>query len=125
MCWNMIGEDRMSTRIQKLAVLCLFFVMVMMLASCEGSGIGAIPSGTPDHGNGTPAVIPTPDPSPVGVASPSTKGAYYAFVRKNQLWVAVNGTSPVQMTNFDYRNVPTVFWHAPTWSPQDHFIAGI
>jgi hypothetical protein len=115
----------MSKRLQMICVpLCLLLV-AWLLTSCSVSKVGTIPSGTPDHGNGTPAVIPTPDPSPVGVAPPSTKGAFYAFVRKNQLWVAVNGTSPVQMTNFDYRNVPTVFWHAPVWSSQDHFIAGI
>ena len=117
----------MSTRIQKLAVLCLFFVMAMMLASCGGSGIGAIPSGTPDHGNGTPAVIPTPASSPQAVvtAPASALGASYAFVRKDQLWVARDGAKPVQVTHFDYSNAPDVFWHLPSWSPGDHFIAFI
>jgi hypothetical protein len=58
-------------------------------------------------------------------APPNTTGAFYAFVRKSQLWVALGGASPVQVTNFDYTNVPNVFWHQPIWSPDDHFIAAI
>lgn len=107
-----------------LASSCLL-VVVLLLTSCSVSKVGTIPSGTPDHGNGTPAVIPTPDPSPVMAAPPNTTGAFYAFIRKNQLWVALNGASPAQVTNFDYGNAPNVFWHSPAWSPRDHFIAVI
>ena len=114
-------------RIQKLVVLSLLLIVAIVLASCGGSGIGAIPSGTPDHGNGTPAVIPTSTSSAgvVPTAPPSALGTSYAFVRKNQLWVAHNGTKPLQVTHFDYTNTPEIFWHLPSWSPDDHFIAFI
>ncbi len=115
----------MPKRLQTLLVCSCLLVVVLLLASCSVSKVGTIPSGTPDHGNGTPAVILTPDPSPVIAAPASTKGAFYAFVRRNQLWVALNGASPIQVTNFDFSNVPNVFWHLPVWSPQDHFIAVI
>src|SRR5437762_14144048 len=107
----------MFTRIQKLAVLCLFFVMALMLASCGGSGIGAIPSGTPDHGNGTPAVIPTPASSrqAVATAPASELRASYAFARKDQLWVARDGAKPVPLTYFDDANAPDVIRPVPSW----------
>lgn len=114
-------------RNQKPVVLCLLFVLVMVLTSCGGSGIGAIPSGTPDHGDGTPAVIPTLTSSPQAVVTAplSALGASYAFVRKNQLWVARKGAKPTQITHFDFTSTPDVFWHLPVWSPDDHFIAFI
>src|SRR5947209_14049003 len=102
----------MPKRLQTLLVCSCLLVVVLLLASCSVSKVGTIPSGTPDHGNGTPAVLPTSDPSPMMAAPTSTKGAFYAFVRKNQFWVALNGASPVQVTNLDYRSVPNVFWHA-------------
>jgi hypothetical protein len=115
-------------RNQKPLVFCLLFVVVvMMLASCGGSGMGAIPSGTPDHGDGTPAVIPTLTSSPQAVvtAASGTLGTSYAFVRKNQLWVARNGAKLAQITHFNFTSTPDVFWHLPAWSPDDHFIAFI
>lgn len=114
-------------RIQKLVVLSLFLIIAIVLASCGGSGIGAIPSGTPDHGNGTPAVIPTSTSSAgvVATAPPSALGTSYAFVRKNQLWVTHNVAKPLQVTHFDYTNTPDIYWHLPSWSPDDHFIAFI
>lgn len=117
----------MQRRLLKLVLLSLLAWMLIFLASCGFSGVGTIPSGTPDRGNGTPAVIPTPSPSPQTVlTAPSTAmGNFYAFVRDNQLWVALNGANPVQATHFDYTNLPNVFWHQPLWSPGDHFIAFI
>jgi hypothetical protein len=114
-------------RNQKPMVLCLLFMVAMVLASCGGSGIGAIPSGTPDHGDGTPAVIPTHASSPQAVvtAPSSALGTSYAFVRKNQLWVARNGGKPAQITHVDFTHTPDVFWHLPAWSPDDRFIAFI
>ncbi|HEX6482027.1 MAG TPA: hypothetical protein VF043_24550 [Ktedonobacteraceae bacterium] len=112
-------------RIQKLVVISLFLIIAIVLASCGGSGIGAIPSGTPDHGNGTPAVIPTSSPQKIVTAPPSASGTSYAFVRKNQLWVAYNAPKPQQVTHFAYTNTPDIFWHLPMWSPDDHFIAFI
>jgi hypothetical protein len=113
-------------KLQLLVILSLLLA-VLLLASCGSSGIGTIPSGTPDHGNGTPAVIPAASPTPQSIltAPPGALGATYAFVRKNQLWVALNGSKPVQVTHFNYINVPDVFWHQPLWSPDDHFIAFI
>ncbi len=117
----------MQRRLHKLLGLSLLVWLLISLASCGTSGIGTIPSGTPDRGNGTPAVLPTPSPSPqtVVTAPPIATGNFYAFVRDNQLWVALNGTNPVQATHLDYTNLPNVFWHQPLWSPGDHFIAFI
>lgn len=114
---------RFYTLVRLFSLICL----LMVLAACGSSGVGTIPSGTPDHGNGTPAVIPTPSPSlPTVSTAPSTAmGRFYAFVRDNQLWVAQNGASPIEVTHFDYTNLPNVFWHQPLWSPGDHFIAFI
>src|SRR3989442_14601298 len=109
----MRGVASMSKRLQTILVCSCLLMVALHLASCSVSKVGTVPSGTPDHGNGTPAVIQTPDSSPVMAAAPNATGAFYAFVRKNQLWVALNGTSPVQVTNFDFRGVPNVFWHAP------------
>jgi hypothetical protein len=114
-------------RIHQMLVLFSFLLVMLLLNSCGSTGMGTIPSGTPDHGNGTPAVIPTPSPSsqPVLTAPPTALGATYAFVRKKQLWVALNNTKPMQITHFDYTNLPDAFWHQPLWSPDDHFIAFI
>ena len=117
----------MQRQFHKLAVLFSLMGVLILLAACGSSGVGTIPSGTPDRGNGTPAVIPTPSPSSPAVSTaPSTAvGKFYALVRDNQLWMAQNGASPVEATHFDYTNLPNVFWRQPSWSPGDHFIAFI
>ena len=117
----------MQRRFQRLMGLCSLVCLLIVLAACGSSTVGTIPSGTPDHGNGTPAVIPTPSSSSqvVSSAPPTAVGKFYAFVRDNQLWVAQNVASPVEVTHFDYTNLPNVFWHQPLWSPGDHFIAFI
>jgi hypothetical protein len=98
-----------------------------ILSACGISVVGTIPRGTPDTGNGTPAVLLTPSVAtqPVQTAPSSTTGAVYAFVRNNQLWMARNAALPVQVTNFTYGSAPEVFWHQPLWSAGDHFIAFI
>ena len=117
----------MQRRFHELVGIISLLSVLIFLAACGSSGVGTIPSGTPDHGNGTPAVIPTPSPGSQGVsnAPSSAMGRFYAFVRGNQLWVAQNGASPVEVTHFDYTNLPNVFWHQPLWSPGDHFMAFI
>ena len=97
------------------------------LASCGSSGAGTIPSGTPSLGNGTLAVIPSPSPTRqvIPSASPAALDGTYAFVRNNQLWLALHGAKPVQATSFDYANLPDVSWHQPAWSPGDGFVAFI
>ena len=97
---------------------------VLLLSSCGIQRIGTIPRGTPDTGDGTPAVLPSPTLA-VPAASASVLGSTYAFVRTNQLWVVLNGAAPRQLTNFNYSNQPQVFWHQPLWSPGDHFLAFI
>ena len=115
----------MYRRFHKLVRLPAMLFVLVLLTSCGSTGVGTIPSGTPDHGNGTPAVIPTPSPipQPVLTATSTPSGNFYAFVRNDQLWVALNGANPVQATHFDYTNLPNVFWHQPLWSPGDRFIA--
>ena len=102
-------------------------LLLTLLSSCGFSSVGTIPSGTPDHGNGTPAVISTAghNPLPIVTAPATAVGSVYAFVRADQLWMTANGTSPVQVTHFVYTNLPDIFWHQPLWSPGDHFVAFI
>ena len=99
----------------------------LVLASCSTPGAGTIPAGTPDLGNGTPAVIASPggQDGHIQPASPAALGTTYAFVRNQQLWVALRGRQPVQVTSFQYTNLPDVSWHTPLWSPGDRYIAFI
>ena len=115
----------MSNRYFKLLVFITMLFVVGTLASCGGSGVGAIPSGTPSLGNGTLAVIPSPSSTKQGIpsASPVALSGTYAFVRNNQLWLAFHGAKPAQATSFDYSNVPDVSWHQPLWSPGDGSVA--
>jgi len=114
-------------QMNKLLFILLLLLALLLLSSCGFSSVGTIPSGTPDRGNGTPAVVPTAklSPQPVLTAPPTATGAFYAFVRKNQLWVAVNGAKPEQVTHFDYTNLPDVFWHQPAWSSDHRSLAFI
>src|SRR5258708_19352339 len=78
----------------------LMLISVLSLVSACGiwtSSVGYIPRGTPDHGNGTPAVVSTISlyPHPVHTVSVSTMGANYAFVRKNQLWFPLIPANPL------------------------------
>ncbi|GAC1434117.1 MAG: hypothetical protein PVS3B3_06880 [Ktedonobacteraceae bacterium] len=117
----------MSKKIVGTAVFPFLLSLLFLLSSCGQSGVGAIPSGTPDHGSGTPAVLATTTSSVQNASSApgSTLGSSYAFVRKDQLWVALHGTQPVQVTHFDYSKSPLVFWHQPLWSSDDAYIASI
>ncbi len=117
----------MSKKIVGIVVLPFLLSLLFLLSSCGQSGVGAIPSGTPDHGSGTPAVLPTSTSSAqnVSAAPAGTLGSSYAFVRKDQLWVALHGAQPSQMTHFDYTKYPLVFWHQPLWSSDDAYIASI
>ena len=119
------GLFQMRIRNHKI-VACFLLLSAVVLASC-GSGVGTIPSGTPDHGNGTPAVIPSPSSThpPIVTAPPSEVGATYAYVHANQLWIALHGAQPVQVTSFNVSGLPDVSWHQPVWSPDDHFLAFI
>ncbi len=102
-------------------------LLTLLISGCGISFVGTVPRGTPDTGNGTPAVLFTPSVNTqvISPAPSKTIGLSYAFVRKNQLWIAYNGASPVQVTHFDYTNMPNVFWHQPLWSPGDHYLAFI
>lgn len=108
-------------------VLLALLVACVALASCSASGVGTIPSGTPDLGNGTPAIIPSSSPTarPIATAPISMLGATYAFVRDNQLWLALSGGQPAQATKFQYTNLPDVSWHPPLWSPGETSLAFI
>ncbi len=87
----------MRVRFHSLLICCA--LALFGLAACGPNRTGIIPRGTPDHGNGTPAVIPTPTQT-VLKAPPAATGATYAFVRQNQLWLALNGADPAQVTHF-------------------------
>jgi hypothetical protein len=118
------GDGFLMDRRFSLVLLSSLFVVLLLLSSCGPNRIGTIPRGTPDTGNGTPAVIPTTNTSIVAApASPGSTGKMYAFIRNDQFWVALNGAAPVQMTHFDYAQVPNVFWQHPAWSPDDNYVA--
>src|SRR5215467_10693835 len=103
----------MSNHFPRLLILLAILFVSVMLASCASSGAGTIPSGTPSLGNGTPAVVPSPSPTSqvIPLASPGTLSGTYAFVRNNQLWVALRGAKVAQVTSFDFSNLPDVSWH--------------
>ncbi len=115
----------MSKKIVGIIVLPFLLSLLVLLSACGPAKVGTIPSGTPDHGSGTPAVLATSTSSAQNVSSApaGTLGSSYAFVRKDQLWVALHGTQPVQVTHFDYSKFPLVFWHQPLWSSGDAYIA--
>ena len=115
----------MLKKILKIALLPSLLFCVLLISACSTSKVGTVPSGTPDRGSGTPAVIPTTTSSAQNVSSApaGTLGTSYAFVRKDQLWVAVQGAKPTQVTHFSYNQTPTVFWHQPLWSAGDAYLA--
>jgi len=115
----------MSKKIAKIALFPLLLCCLLCISACSTSRVGTVPNGTPDHGGGTPAVIPTATTSTQNVSSApaGTLGASYAFVRNDQLWVALHGTKPMQETHFNYSQAPTVIWHQPLWSIGDAYIA--
>jgi len=117
----------MRNRFPKLLISLAILLVIVVLASCGSSGVGTIPGGTPSLGNGTPAVIPSPSPTRQAIpsASPAALGVTYAFVRSNQLWLALHGGKAVRATSFDFTNLPDVSWHQPVWSPGDGFLAFI
>src|ERR1700730_744109 len=117
----------MRNRFPKLLIFLAILFVTVALASCGSSGVGSIPGGTPSLGNGTPAVIPSPSPTRqvIPSASPASLSGTYAFVRHNQLWLALHGAKAVRATSFDFSNLPDVSWHQPVWSPGDGFLAFI
>lgn len=116
-----------SNRFHKVLIVLAIPLVSILFVSCAASGVGTIPSGTPSLGNGTLAVIPSPSPTQqvIPAASPSALSGTYAFVRDNQLWVALRGTKAMRVTSFDFSGVPDVSWHQPAWSPGDGFLAFI
>ncbi|GAC1389055.1 MAG: hypothetical protein NVS4B11_06600 [Ktedonobacteraceae bacterium] len=115
----------MSKKIAGIALFPFLLSLLVLFSACGATKVGTIPSGTPDHGSGTSAVLATTTSSAQNVSSApaGTLGSAYAFVRKDQLWVALHSAKPAQVTNFDYSNSPTVFWHQPLWSSDDAYIA--
>jgi hypothetical protein len=117
----------MSNHFPKLLISLAMALVTVLLASCGSFGVGAIPSGTPNIGNGTLAVIPSPSPTKqaIPLASPAALSGTYAFVRNNQLWLALHGAKAARVTSFDFTNLPDVSWHQPVWSPGDGLLAFI
>jgi hypothetical protein len=113
--------------LRRISTALFSLLFLTLLSACGFSSAGTIPSGTPDLGSGTPAVISTAgdNPSPIVTAPATAVGSVYAFVRANQLWMTTDGTSPMQVTHFTYTNLPDISWHQPLWSPGDHFMAFI
>ncbi len=103
-------------------------LLLLVLSSCGPfQKVGTIPRGTPDVGNGTPAIISRVQvtPPPAQRASGAATGATYAFVRNHQLMVALHGGGVRQVTKFNFSDLPNVFWQSSIWSQDDHFLAFI
>ena len=117
----------MRNRFPKLLIFLAMLFVPVMLTSCGSFGVGAIPGGTPSLGNGTLAVIPSPTPAKqvIPTALPGALSGTYAFVRNNQLWLALHGAKATRATSFDFSNLPDVSWHQPVWSPGDGYVAFI
>ena len=93
--------------------LCLVLVV---LSSCDLlEGIRT------NKGTGTPAVIQTP----VSVVPDSDRGNTYAYIASNQLWMVKKGAKASQVTHFDNKATPNVYWHVPLWSPTQQYLAAI
>ena len=106
----------------------LLMSLLLVGSSCSPfQKVGTIPRGTPDVGNGTPAIIPKIHPTPplAQKARVDATGSTYAFVKNHQLIVALHGKSARQITNFNFSDLPNVFWQTPMWSQGDHFLAFI
>ncbi len=102
----------------------LLMSLLLVFSSCGSlQKVGTIPRGTPDIGNGTPAVLSTA--TPVKNAPANATGATYAFVRNHQLMLALHNKSVRQVTNFNYAGLPNISWQTPIWSQGDHFLAFI
>lgn len=118
---------RVRDRFPKLLIALVMLLVMVIFASCGPSGVGTIPGGTPSLGNGTPAVIPSPVPTKQAIppASSEALNGTYAFVRANQLWLALHGAKAAQVTSFDFSNLPDVSWHQPVWASGDGVLAFI
>ena len=106
----------------------LLLSQLLVFSSCGSlQQVGTIPRGTPDIGNGTPAVMPTVRATlPAVEKAPASEiGSTYAFVRNQQLMLGLQNKSARQVTNFNYTDLPNIFWQAPIWSQGDHFLAFI
>ncbi|GHO42926.1 hypothetical protein [Ktedonospora formicarum] len=108
-------------RLFSLKLFLLSLGLLLLLAAC-GSRNGTVPSGTPDTGNGTPAILPSPTIR-VQDAPTGSKVGYYTFIRQRQLWVALNSESATQLTHFDFAQTPEVFWQPPSWSENHKYLA--
>ncbi len=117
------GEYLLMDRRFSPIFLALLLTLLSLLSACGSNRVGTVPRGTPDTGNGTPAVASTAGPAVAPSAAAGTTGKTYAFIRKDQLWVALNGVAAVQMTHFNYEQAPNVFWQRPLWSPGDRYLA--
>jgi hypothetical protein len=119
---------------QKLFVRNVFPLWMLLILFC----FFLVACGTPSQAaqtSDTAAVTLTPKKSPTVLATPKTTpiqagtnnqavgtGKDYAFVRSNQVWVALNGQAPVQATNFTGQTPPFT-WSKLLWFAHDRYIA--
>ena len=125
---------------QKRSFTLVLIFLSLLLAACGTSTTSTPPaSPTPSHGDGTVETQSTPTPTQVPGLTPTASagvqntpttsanlGNAYAFVRAGQLWVAINGASPVQATHFAYSSAgpnPNIFFGQPLWFANDRFVA--
>ena len=108
----------MKKSLRKWFVLLSSLLICGLLAACGTASNEKSPSVA---SNTTPHISaqPTPTATPIVVGL----GKDYAFVRNNQVWIALNGAALVQATHFTQVITTTnVFWSQPLWFDNDHFL---
>ncbi|HET8845712.1 MAG TPA: hypothetical protein VFN35_29865 [Ktedonobacteraceae bacterium] len=109
-------QTRLMTRFSSLLI---FLCLLGSLSGCALlRGVGQ------DTGNGTPSVPMTATPQPTAPAS--ARGSTYAYIAENQLWVALQGSTPRKVTAFANSSTTlNIYWHSPLWSSHARYLAVI
>lgn len=110
--------------------LALLLTLFVSCGTPTGS-TGSAASSTPTAAQASPAATqisptPTATPSPIPTPIPPGLGDTYTFVRNNQLWIALHGAAPIQVTHFtvsDGKNTGFVAYGQPLWFDQDRYLA--
>lgn len=109
----------MKKSLRRWFVLLSCLLICGLLAACGTSPNGKSPFVA---SKATPQISPQPTPTATPVVVGLDKD--YAFVRNNQVWIALNGAAPVQATHFtQVQSTSNVFWSQPLWFDNDHFLA--
>jgi len=110
-------ETTLNKRMYALPLSFLLLLLCMIVSAC-GTSFASV---------GTQGLLTTssvPVKNTMLQVSP-TKGSY-TFVRNEQLWVALNGANPVQVTHFTYptnHGFTNAFWNQSFWFANGRYVA--